>query len=54
MGRLGWPELILIGAIALLIVGARRLPEIGRAIGQAIREFQRSLRGGGGDGDRSE
>ena len=39
-GRLGAPELILILLIALLIFGPRKLPEIGRAIGKAIREFR--------------
>ena len=43
--NLGWGELIAILLIVVLIVGARRLPEIGRAMGEAIREFQRALRG---------
>ena len=43
MGRLGLGELIIILAIVVLIVGARRLPEIGRSLGEAIREFQRLL-----------
>lgn len=43
--RIGWGELVLIFAIVVLIVGARRLPEIGRALGEAIREFQASMRG---------
>jgi len=47
MGRIGWGELVLILAIVVLIVGARRLPEMARSIGEAIREFQKSLRGGG-------
>lgn len=45
MGRIGLGELILVAAIVLLLVGAKRLPELGRAIGQAIREFQESLKG---------
>jgi sec-independent protein translocase protein TatA len=39
-GRLGAPELILILLIALLIFGPRKLPQIGRAIGKAIRELR--------------
>ena len=39
-GRLGWPELIIILAIALLIFGPRKLPQISRAIGKVIREFR--------------
>ena len=45
MGRIGVGELILVAAIVLLLVGAKRLPALGRAIGQAIREFQKSLKG---------
>jgi sec-independent protein translocase protein TatA len=43
--NIGWGELLVIMAIALLIVGARRLPEIGHSLGRAIREFQDALRG---------
>ena len=47
--NIGWGELLVIFAIVLLIVGARRLPEIGRSLGQAIREFQDALRSGSKD-----
>lgn len=43
--RLGWGELVVVLAIVVVIVGARRLPEIGRALGEAIREFQKAVRG---------
>ena len=43
--NLGFGELLVILLIILLIVGARRLPEIGRSLGQAVREFQDALRG---------
>ena len=42
--NLGLGELLVILAIVLLIFGARRLPELGRSLGQAIQEFQRALR----------
>ena len=42
--NLGFGELVLIFAIVMLIVGARRLPELGRSLGEAIREFQHALR----------
>ncbi|MBI3321983.1 MAG: twin-arginine translocase TatA/TatE family subunit [Candidatus Omnitrophica bacterium] len=48
---LGWGELIVLFAIILLLLGARRLPDIGRSLGQAVREFQRALRGKSGDDD---
>jgi sec-independent protein translocase protein TatA len=40
-GRIGPMELILILVIALVIFGPRKLPEIGKAIGNAIREFKK-------------
>ena len=43
MFGIGTSELLLILVIALLVFGAKRLPEIGLAVGKAIRQFQRSL-----------
>jgi sec-independent protein translocase protein TatA len=43
--NLGWGELLVIFVIVLLILGPRRLPELGRSLGQAIRSFQRAMRG---------
>jgi len=40
----GWEWVIIIIAI-LLIFGARRLPEIGKSLGQGIRAFKKELRG---------
>lgn len=40
MGKLGAPELILILAIALVIFGPSKLPEIGKSLGRAISEFK--------------
>jgi sec-independent protein translocase protein TatA len=37
---IGLPEMMLILAIALLIFGPKKLPEIGRSMGKAIRGFQ--------------
>ena len=42
--NIGWGELVVIFAIVLLLVGARRLPDIGRSLGQAIKEFQDAMR----------
>jgi sec-independent protein translocase protein TatA len=50
--NLGMGELVVIFAIVLLIVGARRLPDLGRSIGQAIREFQGAVRGKPRDDDQ--
>ncbi|PKL25491.1 MAG: twin-arginine translocase TatA/TatE family subunit [Spirochaetae bacterium HGW-Spirochaetae-3] len=40
-GRIGPMELILILVIALVIFGPKKLPEIGKALGNAIREFKK-------------
>lgn len=45
MGNIGFSELIVVFAIALLLFGGKKLPEVGRSIGQAIREFKRSMTG---------
>ena len=50
--NIGWGELVVILGIVLLLIGGRRLPELGRSLGEAIREFQRALRGGKGNGDQ--
>jgi len=41
-GNIGVPELLVILAIALLIFGPKKLPEVGRSIGRALREFRRT------------
>jgi sec-independent protein translocase protein TatA len=41
-GNIGFPELLIILAIALLIFGPKKLPEVGRSIGKAVREFRRT------------
>ncbi|MBW3623745.1 MAG: twin-arginine translocase TatA/TatE family subunit [Armatimonadetes bacterium] len=38
----GATELMAIALVALLIFGPRKLPEIGRSVGQAMREFRRT------------
>jgi len=37
---IGLPEMVLIMAVALLIFGPKKLPEIGRSLGKAIKGFQ--------------
>ena len=43
MGRIGFPELILILVVFVIFFGPSKLPEIGAALGKAIREFKKSL-----------
>ena len=41
-GRLGAGEIILILALALIIFGPKKLPEIGRSLGNTLNEFRRA------------
>jgi sec-independent protein translocase protein TatA len=41
-GNIGFPELLIIMVIALLIFGPKKLPEVGKSIGKAVREFRRT------------
>lgn len=40
LGSLGMPELLIIAVVALLIFGPKRLPQMGKAMGDTIREFR--------------
>jgi len=45
MGGLGLGELVVILLIVLVIFGAGRLPQVGDALGKAIKNFKRSSNG---------
>jgi sec-independent protein translocase protein TatA len=45
MPNVGPMELIVILAIALIVLGPKKLPEVGRSIGKGMREFKESLAG---------
>jgi len=44
-GPVGPTELILIVLIVVIIFGARRLPELGKSLGEGIKNFKRSIGG---------
>jgi sec-independent protein translocase protein TatA len=44
MGRLGLPEMLVILAIVIIIFGANRLPQLGRGIGSAIKNFKEGIK----------
>lgn len=45
MFGLGWPELAVIAIIAGLIFGPKKIPELGRSLGQTLRGFKEELGG---------
>jgi len=47
IGGIGPTELVIVLVIALIILGPKRLPEVGRSIGHGMREFKDSISGGG-------
>ena len=42
MGNIGMPEILLIMVIALIVFGPRKLPELGRSLGQSLAQFRRA------------
>ncbi|HUU52006.1 MAG TPA: twin-arginine translocase TatA/TatE family subunit [Candidatus Heimdallarchaeota archaeon] len=42
-GPLGLPELLVIVLIIVIIFGARRLPELGKSLGEGIKNFKKSI-----------
>jgi len=53
-GSLGLPELLLIALIIVIIFGATRLPQLGRGIGEGIRNFRSALKGDKKDDEGSK
>lgn len=40
--NIGFPELVLLLALALIIFGPGKLPDVGRAVGKSIKEFKKA------------
>jgi sec-independent protein translocase protein TatA len=49
MGRIGLPELLLILLILVVLFGATKIPQLGRGLGEGIRNFRKGLKGGEGE-----
>lgn len=46
MFDIGWPELVLILVVALVLFGPDRLPDLARSVGKAVKAFKDGLREG--------
>ena len=51
MGPIGFPELIIILVLALIVLGPKKLPDAGRSIGKGMREFKDAIGGHDRDDD---
>jgi len=51
MGRIGGGELLLIALIALLLFGAGRLADIGKGLGEGIKNFKKGIKDDGPPSD---
>jgi sec-independent protein translocase protein TatA len=54
MPNIGLPEILIVLAIALIVFGPKRLPEMGRSLGRGIREFKDSITGNDEDDEPRE
>ncbi len=54
LGGLGAPELIVIALIALLLFGAGRIADIGKGLGQGIKNFKQGLKEAEGESEDDE
>jgi sec-independent protein translocase protein TatA len=55
MPNVGPMELVLVLAVALIVLGPKKLPEVGRSLGKGMREFKDSLSGlSGNDHDEDD
>ncbi|MDD5543206.1 MAG: twin-arginine translocase TatA/TatE family subunit [Acidobacteriia bacterium] len=53
-GKLGLPELLLILIIVILIFGGKKIPEIGRGIGEGIKNFKDAMKNGEEGSDKKK
>jgi sec-independent protein translocase protein TatA len=49
MPRIGLSELLVILLILVVLFGATKIPQLGRGLGEGIRNFRKGLRSGGDD-----
>ena len=45
MESIGWPELLVIGIVFVLLFGSKKIPEVAKGIGEGIRNFKSAVKG---------
>ena len=43
MESIGWPELLVIGIVFVVLFGSKKIPEIGKGIGEGIKNFKAAM-----------
>jgi sec-independent protein translocase protein TatA len=54
MGSIGWTEILVIALIAVLLFGAGRIADIGKGLGQGIKNFKEGIKDAGDSDDEDE
>jgi len=54
MPHVGMPELLVILVIVILIFGVNKIPQLGKGLGEGIKNFKSALKAGQEEGDKSE
>jgi sec-independent protein translocase protein TatA len=54
VNNIGPMELVVVLIIALLVIGPKKLPEVGKSLGRGMREFKESISGENRDDDRHD
>ncbi|MBX7222305.1 MAG: twin-arginine translocase TatA/TatE family subunit [Blastocatellia bacterium] len=54
MGGLGFPEILVIGIVLIVLFGAKRIPELATGLGSGIKNFKKAMNEGMEDKDTPE
>jgi sec-independent protein translocase protein TatA len=54
MGPIGMPELLIILVIVVLIFGVNKIPQLGKGLGEGIRNFKSALKAGQEEADKNQ
>jgi sec-independent protein translocase protein TatA len=54
MFNLGWTEVVIVGVVAVLIFGPKKIPELGGTFGKTLRSFKEGISKSGEEDDSSD